>query len=150
MNPPLRDISDRDALIEGIKDGTVEIIATDHAPHSAEEKSRGLKGSAFGIVGLETSFPILYTELVLKEVVSLEKLVELMSLSPRRVFGMEGGTIAQDEPADITVLDLDSEYKIDTADFASKGRSTPFEGWRVRGRAAMTIVDGQIVYGDIF
>lgn len=148
MNPPLRDISDREALIEGIKDGTVEVIATDHAPHSAEEKSKGLKGSAFGIVGLETSFPVLYTELVLKNIITLEKLIELMSLSPRRIFGLDGGRIEEGQPADIAILDLDAEYTIDPADFASKGGSTPFEGWKVRGKAAMTIVEGNIVYGD--
>ena len=149
MNPPLRDISDREALIEGIKDGTIEIIATDHAPHSAEEKSKGLKGSAFGIVGLETSFPMLYTELVLKNIITLEKLIGLMSVSPRKIFGLEGGKIEEGQPADIAVLDLDAEYKIDPAGFASMGGSTPFEGWKVKGKAAMTIVEGNIVYGDM-
>ena len=148
MNPPLRDISDREALIAGINDGTVGVIATDHAPHSAEEKSKGLKGSAFGIVGLETSFPVLYTELVLKNIITFEKLVELMSLSPRRIFGLGGGKVEEGQPADITILDLEAEYAIDPADFASKGRSTPFEGWKVRGKVMMTIVEGNIVYGD--
>ena len=103
MNPPLRDAKDRDALIAGIQDGTIDMIATDHAPHSAEEKARGLEKSAFGIVGLETSFPILYTYLVKKGIISLEKLIELMSVNPRRRFGLSGGTI---EAVSYTHLDV--------------------------------------------
>lgn len=146
MNPPLRSADDRAALIEGIKDGTIEVLATDHAPHSAEEKSRGLKGSAFGIVGLETAFPLMNKYLVEKGVVTLEKLIDLMSAAPCRIFGLKGGVLEPCAAADIAVLDLDAEYTADPAEFASKGRATPFEGWPVKGRAVMTIVNGKIVY----
>lgn len=147
MNPPLRSAEDRAALIRGIQDGTIEAIATDHAPHSAEEKSRGLAGSAFGIVGLETAFPIMYTHLVLKGIITLEKLVELMSIQPGRLFRLGGG-IAEGAAADLAVLDLDAEYDIDSSTFLSMGHATPFDGWHVRGRNVMTIVDGRMVYRD--
>lgn len=149
MNPPLRSAADRRALIEGVKDGTIEVLATDHAPHSAEEKSRGLKDSAFGIVGLETAFPVMYTELVAKDIITLEKLVDMMCLAPRRLFGLEGGVLEAGQPADITVLDLGAEYVIDPERFVSMGRATPFAGWKVTGRAVMTVVDGKIVYEDL-
>lgn len=145
MNPPLRSAEDREALIRGVQDGTIDVIATDHAPHSAEEKSRGLAGSAFGIVGLEVAFPVLYTELVLAGKISLERLIELMSVLPGRIFGL-GGTIEVGKPADITLLDLKPEYRIDSASFLSKGHATPFDGRQVCGRAVMTIVDGKVVY----
>lgn len=145
MNPPLRGRADREALLAGIADGTIEAIATDHAPHTAEEKSRGLAGSAMGIVGLECAFPLLYTHLVLPGVVSLERLVTLMAVNPRRLFGLEGGVAAGDA-ADFTVLDLDARWEVDPAAFFSKGRATPFEGWRVQGRAVLTAVNGREVY----
>lgn len=148
MNPPLRDAKDRDALIAGIQDGTIDMIATDHAPHSAEEKAKGLAGSAFGIVGLETSFPILYTHLVKKGIISLEKLIELMSVNPRRRFGLAGGTIEDGQPADLTVIDLAEHYTIDPAEFASMGKATPFAGWEVDGRITMTLVEGEIQYEE--
>ncbi len=148
MNPPLRAASDRDALIEGIKDGTIDMIATDHAPHSAEEKAKGLAGSAFGIVGLETSFPILYTYLVKKGVISLEKLVELMAVNPRKRFGFEGGYIQDGAPADLTVIDLNRHFVIDPADFVSMGKATPFAGWEVNGKVTMTMVEGEIKYEE--
>ena len=148
MNPPLRDAKDRDALIAGIQDGTIDMIATDHAPHSAEEKARGLEKSAFGIVGLETSFPILYTYLVKKGIISLEKLIELMSVNPRRRFGLSGGTIEDGQPADLTVIDLARHHTIDPAEFASMGKSTPFTGWEVDGRIIMTLVEGEIRYEE--
>lgn len=148
MNPPLRAASDRDALIEGIKDGTIDMIATDHAPHSAEEKAKGLAGSAFGIVGLETSFPILYTYLVKKGVISLEKLVELMAVNPRKRFGFEGGYIEDGAPADLTVIDLNRHFVIDPADFVSMGKATPFAGWEVDGKVTMTMVEGEIKYEE--
>lgn len=141
MNPPLRSSRDRDALIEGILDGTIDMIATDHAPHSAEEKSRGLSGSAFGIVGLETAFPVLYTKLVLENIISLEKLVELMSIAPRRRFRLGVS-------ADYAEFDLDTPYIIDPAIFRSKGHSTPFEGMEVRGRCTRTVHDGCEVFSD--
>lgn len=148
MNPPLRGAEDRDALIRGLQDGTIDMIATDHAPHSAEEKSRGLEGSAFGIVGLETAFPILYTCLVKKNIISLEKLIEVMSVSPRRRFGLAGGTIEDGQPADLTVLDLNRQWTVDPDKFRTKGRATPFEGWTVSGKAIMTVVNGEIVYEE--
>ena len=148
MNPPLREAADRAALIKGLQDGTVDMIATDHAPHSAEEKSRGLEKSAFGIVGLETSFPLLYTYLVEKGVISLEKLVEVMSVNPNKRFGFDGGRIEDGAPADLTVLDLNSHYKIDSDTFLSKGKATPFNGWEVDGRVVMTIVEGEVKYEE--
>lgn len=147
MNPPLRGRADRDALIAAIQDGTIEVIATDHAPHTALEKSRGLVGSAMGVVGLECAFPLLYTYLVLPGRITLERLVALMSLNPRWIFGLGGGLEAGDQ-ADFTVFDLDAAYAIDPAGFRSKGRATPFEGWRVRGRAVLTVVGGRTVYRD--
>lgn len=132
MNPPLRARCDREALLEGICDGTIDMIATDHAPHSAEEKSRGLEKSAFGIVGLETAFPLLYTYLVKKGVITLEKLIELMAVNPRERFGIpfEGAC----------AWDLSKEHTIDPAQFVSMGRATPFEGWKVTGSCAATIL----------
>lgn len=146
MNPPVRGAEDRAALIEGIKDGTIEIIATDHAPHSAEEKSKGLRGSLMGITGLETAFPVLYTGLVLKNVIPLEKLIELMSTAPAKRFGLDR-EIGVGKPANIAVFDLDAKYKIDPKDFVSLGHSTPFEGMEVYGRCVMTICDGRRVFG---
>ena len=149
MNPPLRGAEDREALIEGLADGTVDAIATDHAPHSAEEKSRGLVHSAMGIVGLETSFPVLYTTLVLTGRISLERLVEAMSAAPRRIFRLGGGALAPGMPADITVLDLEKEYNIDSRSFLSMGKATPFDGWKVRGEVVMTMKDGRAVYNNL-
>ncbi len=145
MNPPLRAKADREALIEGIKDGTVDMIATDHAPHSAEEKGRGLEKSAMGIVGLETAFPILYTKLVKEGIITLQKLIELMNTNPRERFGI-GTEIKVGERADLTVFDLGDEYTIDPEEFLSKGRATPFRGERVFGRCRMTLCKGEIVY----
>ena len=148
MNPPLRSAEDREALIEGLLDGTIDAIATDHAPHTAEEKSRGLAHSAMGIVGLETSFPVLYTALVRAGRLSLERLVELMSGSPRRIFRLGGG-LGPGQPADIAVIDIEKEYNIDSRTFLSKGRSTPFDGWKVRGEVLMTLKDGKAVYNNL-
>lgn len=145
MNPPLRSRADRDALLAGIADGTIEVVATDHAPHTAEEKSRGLAGSAMGIVGLETAFPLLYTGLVLPGIISLERLLALMSENPRRIFSLEGGLEAG-AAADFTVLDLDARYAVDPQTFLSKGRATPFAGWEVQGRTVLTVVGGREVY----
>lgn len=147
MNPPLRGRADREALIEGVVDGTIEVVATDHAPHTAEEKSRGLAGSAMGIVGLECAFPLLYTHLVLPGVITLERLVDLMAVNPRRLFGLGGGVEPGDE-ADFTVLDLGARYAIDPDRFRSKGRATPFAGWPVAGRAVLTVVEGRTVFDD--
>ncbi len=145
MNPPIRDESDRLALIEGIKDGTIEFIATDHAPHTEEEKSKGLKNSLMGVVGLETAFPIVYTELVRKGIIALEKAMELLNGNAIERFGI-GSEIAAGKPADLTVFDLDEEYVIDPKDFLSKGKSTPFTGRKVFGKCLMTMVNGEIVY----
>ena len=139
MNPPLRGEDDREALIYGILDGTIDMIATDHAPHSAEEKSRGLEKSAFGIVGIETAFPILYTCLVKPGILSLNKLLELLCVNPRRRFGLPLGT-------DYSIWDLNAAYPIDPKDFLSKGRATPFAGWQVNGKCIATICDGKLVY----
>ena len=139
MNPPLRGKEDREALIHGILDGTIDMIATDHAPHSAEEKSRGLEKSAFGIVGIETAFPILYTCLVKPGILSLNKLLELLCVNPRRRFGLPLGT-------DYSIWDLNAAYPIDPEDFLSKGRATPFAGWQVNGKCIATICDGKLVY----
>ena len=139
MNPPLRGKEDREALIQGILDGTIDMIATDHAPHSAEEKSRGLEKSAFGIVGIETAFPILYTCLVKPGILSLNKLLELLCVNPRRRFGLPLGT-------DYSIWDLNAAYPIDPEDFLSKGRATPFAGRQVSGKCIATICDGKLVY----
>ena len=148
MNPPLRSAEDRDALVEGLLDGTIDAIATDHAPHTAEEKSRGLAGSAMGIVGLETSFPVLYTALVRTGRMSLERLVEAMSEAPRRIFRI-GGALEPGMPADLAIIDLEKEYIIDSRNFLSKGKATPFEGWTVRGEVLMTLKDGRAVYNNL-
>lgn len=145
MNPPLRSREDRAALIAGVTDGTIEVIATDHAPHTAEEKLRGLARSAMGIVGLECAFPLLYRYLVLPGTIPFGRLVEAMALAPRRIFGLEGGVEPGDE-ADFTVLDLEAEYRLDPAAFRSKGRATPFAAWPVRGRAVLTVVGGRVAY----
>ncbi|MBR4928974.1 MAG: dihydroorotase [Oscillospiraceae bacterium] len=139
MNPPLRSREDREALIKGLQDGTIDMIATDHAPHSAEEKSRGLEKSAFGITGLETAFPVLYSSLVLSGKISLERLITLMSSAPRKRFGITG------DPG-YTVWDLNEAYRIDTGQFLSKGRSTPFEGMEVHGRCIKTVINGKEIY----
>ena len=149
MNPPLRSAEDREALIEGLLDGTIDAIATDHAPHTAEEKSRGLAHSAMGIVGLETSFPVLYTALVRTGRMSLERLVEAMGTAPRRIFRLGGGTIGPGMPADITVIDLDREYNIDSRTFLSMGKATPFDGLKVRGEVVLTLMGGRAVYNSL-
>ena len=126
MNPPLRDASDREALVEGLLDGTIDMIATDHAPHSAEEKSKGLKDSAFGIVGLETAFPLMYTCFVRTGIITLERLCELMAYNPRRRFKIQDNSFV--------LWDLDEKYKIDSSNFKTMGRATPFEGFEVYGK----------------
>ena len=138
MNPPIRSEADRLALIEGIKDGTIDMIATDHAPHSEEEKSKGLSKSAFGVVGIETAFPVMYTHLVKTGIITLEKLVELMSINPRNRFGIAD--------SGITVWDLNKQITVDTEKFLSKGRATPFEGMKLYGECIFTELDGKLVY----
>ncbi len=139
MNPPLRSREDRDALVQGILDGTIDMIATDHAPHSAEEKARGLEKSAFGVVGIETAFPILYTYLVKPGILSMDRLVELLCINPRKRFGLSLG-------CDYSVWDLEASYAIDPKDFLSQGKATPFTGWQVNGQCMATVCDGKLVY----
>lgn len=139
MNPPLRSREDKKALIEGIKDGTIDMMATDHAPHSAEEKGRGLEKSLMGVVGLETAFPVLYTELVMKNIITLDRLVELMSFKPKERFGIDTNN-------DFAVFDISEAYKIDPGDFLSMGRATPFAGREVFGRCLLTVHNGKVVY----
>ncbi|MBR2277754.1 MAG: dihydroorotase [Eubacterium sp.] len=149
MNPPLRSAEDKKALIEGVLDGTIDVIATDHAPHSKEEKAKGLAGSAMGIVGLETAFPVLYTKLVKPGVITLEKLINMMSVRPREIFKLGGGEIKEGEVADLALLDLDTEYTVNPDEFLSLGRATPFDGWQVCGKNILTVMDGEIVYEAI-
>ena len=149
MNPPIRSAEDRDALVAGLLDGTVDCIATDHAPHSAEEKSKGLQGSLNGIVGLETAFPILYTNLVETGIVPLETVLNALCVNPRRIFGLPGGSIREGAPADLTVLDLNRPHVINSQTFRSLGRATPFDGWGVSAAVAMTICGGEIAYADL-
>ena len=150
MNPPLRSAEDREALIEGLADGTIDAIATDHAPHSAEEKSRGLAGSAMGIVGLETAFPVLYTKLVLTGRIPLERLLEAMSGAPRRIFRIDRFDKLNDRSAeDLVVIDLDKEFTIDSRQFLSMGKASPFDGWKVRGLVVKNIKNGKTVYNHL-
>jgi len=139
MNPPLRSKEDRLALIRGIQDGTIDMIATDHAPHSAEEKAKGLAGSAFGIVGIETAFPVMYTHLVKPGLITLEKLIALLTVNPRKRFNIPMGK-------DYTVWNLETEFTVDPADFLSLGKATPFTGWKLNGECMLTICDGSVVY----
>ena len=174
MNPPLRDVSDRDELIRGIKDGTIDMIATDHAPHSLEEKSKGLEKSPFGIVGLEIAFSLMYTHLVEKDIISLEKLLELMCINPMKRFEIdkyisiqrqlfennfdfkknyipnrdENYYIHDNMNANFNIIDLNKEYIVDTDTFLSKGKATPFEGDKLRGKVVRTILNGKTIWND--
>ena len=139
MNPPLRSPEDREALVAGLLDGTIDMIATDHAPHSAEEKAKGLAGSAFGVVGIETAFPVLYTHLVKPGILTMEKLVELLAVNPRTRFEIPMEN-------DFTVWDLNKEFTVDPEDFLSKGKATPFLGWKLEAQCVLTVCDGKIVY----
>ena len=148
MNPPIRTAEDRAALVEGLADGTVDMVATDHAPHSDEEKSRGLAGSLMGVIGLEFAFPVLYTGLVATGRISLHRLVEAMSAAPLARFGLPGGDIRDGAPADLAVFDLSREWTVIGRDSASKGSSTPFEGMKVRSKNTMTILNGEIIWKE--
>ncbi len=139
MNPPLRSAEDRQALVEGLLDGTIDMIATDHAPHSEAEKSKGLEKSAFGIVGIETALPVLYTHLVKPGILTMEKLMELLVINPRKRFGIPMGN-------DFSVWDLGEEFTVDPRDFLSKGRATPYEGHKLFGKCVLTVCDGKPVY----
>lgn len=146
MNPPLRSREDRQALLDGLLDGTIDCIATDHAPHSAEEKSKGLRHSAMGVVGLETAFPVLYTALVRPGLVPLHVLLDRLIVRPRRIFGLPGGEIAPGAPADLTIIDPESSYAIRPEAFRSLGRATPFEGQEVFAAVCATVCRGQLVF----
>lgn len=149
MNPPLRAAQDKQALIEGVLDGTIDVIATDHAPHSAEEKSKGLEKSAMGVVGLETAFAVLNTKLVKTGIITLEKLVEMMSVRPREIFGIDGGEIKEGAVANLALLDVDKEWTVNPDNFVTMGRATPFEGWKLQGENLLTIYRGEIVYETV-
>lgn len=147
MNPPLRSETDRQALIEGLQDGTIDMIATDHAPHAESEKNQGFEKSAFGITGIETAFPLMYSRLVKTGIISLEKLLNLMSENPARIFDLGAiGTIKLGQAADFTIINLDDEYEIKKADFLSKGTNSPFIGQKVYGQVEKTFVAGECVY----
>lgn len=148
MNPPIRTKKDVEALKEGLKEGYIQVISTDHAPHAQKDKTGSMKNCAFGIAGLETSFALTYTELVEKGVLTIKQLVEKMSLNPARILGLECGTLQEGHPADVIVVDVEHTYKIDKTQFASKGRNTPFNGRKVKGKILYTICDGKIVYSE--
>ena len=148
MNPPLRGEADRAALVSGLRDGTIDCIATDHAPHTADDKDVEYDQAAFGIVGLETAVPLCLDRLVAGRVVGLSRLVELLSTNPARVLGLPGGTLAPGSPADVTILDLEARRRVDPSTFASKSRNTPFGGLTLRGWPAMTIVGGKVVWAE--
>jgi len=139
MNPPIRSEEDRKALVEGLLDGTIDMIATDHAPHSAEEKAKGLENSAFGVVGIETAFAVMYTHFVEPGILPLERLIDLLAANPRKRFGIPCGD-------SYTVWDLNKEFTVDPGEFLSMGKATPFEGWKLKGECVMTICDGKVVY----
>jgi dihydroorotase len=146
MNPPLREAADRDALIEGLRDGSIDVIATDHAPHHADEKALEFDRAPFGIVGLETAVSLCFDRLVHPGIVSLPRLVELLSAGPARVLGVPGGTLAEGGPADITILAPDATVTIRASALRSKSKNTPFDGWTLRGAPAATIVGGRVVF----
>lgn len=149
MNPPIKGPEDREVLLEAIADGTIDMIATDHAPHSRDEKSRGFADSAFGIVGMETAFPVMYTKLVETGIITADRLIKLMCDGPRKRFGLPGTSIASELSSaapTFSIWDLDSRYRIDPEGFQSMGRSCPFEGWTVTGRCLLTAVDGKVVW----
>lgn len=146
MTPPLRSRKDREALIEGLKDGTIDIIVTDHAPHTEEEKKRGMSLAPFGIVGLETAFPLLYTHLVLTGELTLEAIIEKMTRKPAELFGLPWGRLEEGAEADLTIIDLETEREVNPQEFASKGKNTPFTGWKLKGWPVMTMVAGSVVW----
>ncbi|MBM7552827.1 dihydroorotase [Thalassobacillus pellis] len=146
MNPPLRSKEDQQALIDGLLDGTIDCIATDHAPHTEADKQEDILTAPFGIVGLETAFPLLYSHLVKKDILTLEQLIDMLTVKPANVFGLPYGKIVEGAPADLTLLDIEHKQTIDRHNFYSKGKNTPFHGWDVIGFPAMTIAEGKIVW----
>jgi len=145
MNPPLRSVADRKGIIEGLRDGTIDAIATDHAPHNSIEKNVEFNQAPFGIIGLETAVSLALDRLVNRKIISISRLVELMSVNPAKILNLNKGTLARGREADITVLDLNRKVKVDVSRFRSKSRNTPFHGWTLKGAPVMTIVSGNIV-----
>jgi dihydroorotase len=148
MNPPLRESSDKKAIIEGLLDGTIDIIATDHAPHTSEEKAKDIHCAPFGVVGLETAFPLLYTHLVLTNLLTLKQLIDLMTIKPAKLFNLNFGKLEEEEIADLVIVDLEKEQVVDPNKFLSKGTNTPFKHWRLKGWPIMTIVNGKIIWSE--
>lgn len=148
MNPPLRSKADQEALLEGLLDGTIDFIATDHAPHSADEKAQGMLHAPFGIVGLETAFPLLYTNLVKRGKITLNQLIDWLTIKPAQVFHLPYGRLRENDIADVTLIDLSRETRIDKHTFYSKGKNTPFHNWNVTGIPVVTIYEGNIVYEE--
>jgi len=148
MNPPLRSPRDVQAVIEGLEDGTLDMVVTDHAPHSAEEKAKGMQLAPFGITGFETAFPLLYTKFVRTGKWTLGFLLQRMTEDPARVFGLESGRLEAGAPADLTIIDLDGEREVDPQSFVSKGKNTPFGGWKLQGWPVLTVVDGAVVWSE--
>jgi dihydroorotase len=146
MNPPLREEADRQAMIDGLRDGSIDVIATDHAPHHADEKALEFDRAPFGIVGLETAVPLCLDRLLHAGVLGLPRLVELLSTNPARVLGLPGGTIKEGDPADLTILSPDTDVTIRASELRSKSKNTPFDGWTLKGAVAATIVGGRVVY----
>jgi dihydroorotase len=149
MNPPLREAADRDAMLEGIADGTVDVIATDHAPHHADEKMVEFDRAPFGIVGLETAVPLVFDRLVHGGRITLPRMIELLSANPARALSLAGGTLAEGAVADVTVLAPDLQVTVRAKELQSKSKNTPFDGWRLRGGVLATIVGGRIVYRNV-
>ncbi|NLZ54199.1 MAG: amidohydrolase family protein, partial [Thermoanaerobacteraceae bacterium] len=149
VNPPLRTQEDINALLEGLKDGTIDAIATDHAPHHFDEKDLEFDKAAFGMVGLETALGVILTNVVEKKGISINKVIEKMTIGPAKVLGLDMGTLKIGAPADITVIDINREWVVNKDKFLSKGRNTPFNGLKLKGKAAMTIVDGNVTYSEI-
>ncbi|MBT2637206.1 dihydroorotase [Bacillus sp. ISL-39] len=146
MNPPLRSQADHEALVAGLLDGTIDFIATDHAPHTSEEKAEGIEMAPFGIVGLETAFPLLYTHMVKTNIISLKQLIEFLTVKPANTFGLPYGELKAGAPADVVLIDLDEEKEINPEEFLSKGINTPFAGWKCKGWPVLTIAEGKIVW----
>ncbi|GAA0460757.1 dihydroorotase [Alkalibacillus silvisoli] len=146
MNPPLRSEADRQALIEGLIEGTIDCIATDHAPHTNDEKSQGFLKSPFGIVGLETAFPLLYTHFVENNLITLQQLIDWLTIKPAKLFNLSYGTLQIGSPADLVLIDFNQEENIDVNSFYSKGHNTPFDGWKVKGVPTLTMVNGKVVW----
>jgi dihydroorotase len=146
MNPPLREEADRLAMVEGLRDGSIDVIATDHAPHHADEKAREFDHAPFGIVGLETAVPLCFDRLVHAGIVTIDRFVDLLSAAPARVLGLAGGTLREGGPADVTILAPDCTVTVNATAMRSKSRNTPFDGWTLKGAVGATIVGGRVVY----